>query len=160
MEHIEFSVSTEVLVPAPRAFVWHYLVEPDLIPLAQPHIARAISVEGTAGQTDHTFFVETRCDDHVSEVFKFRVLRAEAPEIWATLMEVPGRMLREYYTLSEAQNGLFTIVKSHLMCRELASEKAFGDLREYKARRVQSMEDAKRTELDKFASAVASLHDR
>jgi len=159
MDQIEFSVGTEVLVPAPREFVWRHLVEPELIPLSQPHIARAITVEGTAGDADHTFFIETRRDDHLSEVFKIRVLRAQALEIWATLMEVPGRMQREYYTLSETENGLFTSVKSHLMCREIASEKVYGDLRKYKASRVRFVQDAKRSELDIFASAIAALHD-
>ena len=159
MERIEFSFGTEVLVPAPREFVWRHLVEPELMPQSQPHIVRAITVEGTAGHADHTFFIENRCHDHPNEVFKIRVLRAEAFEIWATLMEVPGRSLRVYYTLSEIENGLFTSVTSHLMCRELASEALYGDLREYKAKRVQLMQDAKRSELDIFASAVAALHD-
>lgn len=160
MDQIEFSVGTEVVVPAPREFVWHHIVRPEFMFLTWPHIARAITVEGVAGVADHTFFIETRRDDHLSEVFKIRVLRAEPFEIWATLMEVPGRSLREYYTLSETQNGLFTSVKSHLMCRELASAALYGDLRTYKTKRVQFIQDAKRSELEIFASAVAALHDQ
>lgn len=159
MDQIEFSIGTEVLVPAPPEFVWRHLVEPELMTESQPQIARAITVDGTAGDADHTFYIETPCKDHPSEVFKVRVLRAEPLEIWATLMEVPGRSLREYYTLSETENHLFTSVKSHLMCRELASEALHGDLRKYKTQRVQFMQDAKRSELDLFASAVAALYD-
>lgn len=125
----------------------------------QAHVARAITVEGVPGETAHAFYLECGVHDHASEVFKIRVLRAERPSIWATLLEVPGRSHREYYTLTPAEKGLYTTLRAHLMCKELASAALYGNLADYRGKRTQFMENSKRTEMQIFAANVAAAYD-
>ena len=160
MEWIDYSLNGTALIPASVDFVWQCLVEHAYMARTSQSVVVAVTATGQAGETDHTFFMESR-DEHtgVHRLFKTRVLKAEPLTVWATLTEIPGFSARQYWTLSTDASGQFTTVALHAMFHEVVPDKKLRQLAAYRAERIDHQQGHIDQDVAFFATAVAALNE-
>lgn len=159
MEWIEFSVDNVNTIPAPREAVWPYLVDPARWRLTRPGMVTAVTADGVPGTEGHVVFFEHESPACGTGLHKTKVLKAEAPGIWATLTEQAGWSGREYYVLNAAHGGLWTEIHLHGMYREGSMELDERKRRDYRAARIAQVTAAESEAADYFANAVIASLD-